>query len=451
MTTIEPTHVHEILKKHQLTDGMDIVLDLDQSTGPWVHDSRSGDKFLDCFTCYASWPLGYNHPGLNEASFEKELLKVAKANPSNCDLYSSHMASFVDAFATHVSPEGFDHHFWIAGGSLAVENCLKAAFDWKARKLGRTCFHEDVNDLMVIHFQHAFHGRSGYTLSVTNTLPDKVGLFPKFRWPRISSPACEFDHDGNICNDVEALEQQALSEMKAFRDRCPAGGNKIAAILIEPMQCEGGDRTFRPEFLPALRDFAHESECLLIFDEVQTGFFGSGKPWYWQHSGATPDLVAFGKKSQVCGMYAGPRLDEVEDNVFRKSSRISSTWGGGLTDMVRSRRFIELIVEHGYCQNAHERGEQIKAGLRRIAKDTNKFTSVRGEGTLLAFDFANGDQRGDMLKNLYDHKVLGLPCGDKTVRLRTPLSMEAGEADEVLNRIEAAAGAVDSGSCCGCC
>ena len=87
--------------------------------------------------------------------------------------------------------------------------------------------------------------------------------------------------------------------MKAFRDRCPAGGNKIAAILIEPMQCEGGDRTFRPEFLQALRDFAHESECLLIFDEVQTGFFGSGKPWYWQHSGATPDLVAFGKKSQV--------------------------------------------------------------------------------------------------------------------------------------------------------
>ena len=259
------------------------------------------------------------------------------------------------------------------------------------------------------------------------------------------------DPEPMVVVDVEALEQQALSEMKAFRDRCPAGGNKIAAILIEPMQCEGGDRTFRPEFLQALRDFAHESECLLIFDEVQTGFFGSGKPWYWQHSGATPDLVAFGKKSQVCGMYAGPRLDEVEDNVFRKSSRISSTWGGGLTDMVRSRRFIELIVEHGYCQNAHERGEQIKAGLRRIAKDTNKFTSVRGEGTLLAFDFANGEQRGDMLKKLYDHKVLGLPCGDKTVRLRTPLSMEAGEADEVLNRIEAAAGAVDSGSCCGCC
>ena len=453
MTTIEATDVHEILKKHQLTDGMDIVLDLEQSTGPWVHDSRSGDKFLDCFTCYASWPLGYNHPGLNEASFEKELLTVAKANPSNCDLYSSHMASFVDAFATHVSPEGFDHHFWIAGGSLAVENCMKAAFDWKARKLGRTSFHDNVNDLTIVHFDHAFHGRSGYTLSVTNTLPDKVGLFPKFNWPRISSPACEFDHDGNICNDVEALERHALAELRAFHESWSRRGNykHIAAILIEPMQCEGGDRTFRPEFLRALRDFAHEAECLLIFDEVQTGFFGSGKPWYWQHSGATPDLVAFGKKSQVCGMYAGPRLDEVEDNVFHKSSRISSTWGGGLTDMVRSRRFIELIVEHGYCQNAHERGEQIKAGLRRIAKDTNKFTSVRGEGTLLAFDFANGEQRGEMLKKLYDHKVLGLPCGDKTVRLRTPLSMEAGEADEVLNRIEAAAGAVDSGSCCGCC
>ena len=193
------------------------------------------------------------------------------------------------------------------------------------------------------------------------------------------------------------LEHHALAELRVPKTWSRRGNYKhIAAILIEAMQCEGGDRTFRPEFLRALRDFAHEAECLLIFDEVQTGFFGSGKPWYWQHSGATPDLVAFGKKSEVCGMYAGPRIDEVEDNVFQEGSNLS-TWGGGLTDMVR------LPPVHRIDRRAAtaERPRARRANQSRSAshhEDTSKFTSVRGEGTLLAFDFANGEQRGEMLK-----------------------------------------------------
>ena len=247
------------------------------------------------------------------------------------------------------------------------------------------------------------------------------------------------DLDGNVVNDVAALEEAALAELETFRNRCPAGGDKIAAVLIEPIQCEGGDRHFRPEFMQGLRDFCDRADALLCYDEVQTGFFGSGKPWMWQHHGVAPDVAAFGKMAQVCGIYAGPRVDEVEDNVFVRSSRINSTWGSNLVDMVRSRRFIELIVENDYAANTAARGEQILAGLRRIAKDTGAFTNPRGVGSLLAVDYADGDARNAAIGRCYEERLLTLPCGPRSLRLRIPLNLTEQEADEVLNRVESAA------------
>ena len=437
---IDPKHVHETLRKHQLVDGYDLVLDLEKSHGSWVHDAASGEEYLDAFTCFASWPLGYNHPRIVEdETFSRELLAAARNNPSNSDLYTAEMARFVEAFGEHVTPEGFPYHFWIAGGGLAVENAMKAAFDWKARRLGRTDFHDDVNDLSILHFDRAFHGRTGYTMSVTNTLPDKVGLFPKFRWPRVHNPACVFDHDGNVVNDIEAEEARSIAEIESFFTRCPRGrtGNghgTVAGILIETMQGEGGDNHFRPQFLQRLRDVCDEHECLLIFDEVQAGFFGSGKPWMWQHHGVAPDVCAFGKKSQVCGVYAGTRLDEVEQHVFKRSSRINSTWGGNLVDMVRSRRFIEIVKEDGLERNTLERGEQVIRGLRGIAKETGAFHNVRGIGSLIAFSFEDPRARDEMVRSLHRQKVLALPCGTSSVRFRLPLVMTSEEADLLLER-----------------
>src|SRR5262245_47193017 len=143
------------------------------------------------------------------------------------------------------------------------------------------------------------------------------------------------------------------------------------------MQGEGGDNHFRPQFLARLRQYADEKDCLLLFDEVQTGFFGSGKPWMWQHHGVSPDVVAFGKKTQVCGLYAGPRVDEVADNVFRVPSRINSTWGGNLTDMVRARRLIEIIVAENLSANVLARGRDLVDGLRALASERGGISNVR--------------------------------------------------------------------------
>ncbi|MBT4530025.1 MAG: L-lysine 6-transaminase [Phycisphaerae bacterium] len=429
--TVSPQNVHSVLSKYQLADGYDLVVDLDKSHGVWIHDSASGRDYLDAFTCFASWPLGFNHPELMEEPFSEEILKVSRNKIANSDLYTTELADFVDAFATKVTPEDFPHHFWVSGGALAVENALKTAFDWKARKLGRTNFLDDVNDLVVLHFDQAFHGRSGYTMSLTNTLPDKVGLFPKFNWPRVPNPFCVFDNDGNIINDIEAAEAQTCAEIeRAFEEH----SNRIAAIIIEPMQGEGGDNHFRNEFLEKLRQFADEREALLIFDEVQTGFYGSGKPWFWQHTTVRPDIVSFGKKTQVCGIYASRRVDEVADNVFKKSSRINSTWGGNLVDMVRCTQFINIIERDNIQNLVTKVGNHVVAGLRKIANSTGAFTSVRGKGSLIAFTLPSPEHRAAILSTFMQAGVIALPCGKQSVRFRLSLVMTIEDADELLNR-----------------
>jgi len=430
--TIAADRVHDVLRRHQLVDGYPVVVDLEKSHGPWLHDAKTGREYFDAFTCFASWPIGYNHPMMEDEAFRAELLTAALTKIANADLYTSSMASFVDTFSTHVTPASHPYHFWISGGSLAVENAMKVAFDWKARKLGRTDFHENVNDLVIMHFKHAFHGRSGYTLSVTNTLPDKVGLFPQFQWPRITPPAMEFDLDGGVANEIEAAEKATYAEMEAAFAR---HRGKVAAILIEPLQAEGGDHHFRPEFMRKLRLYADEEEAMLIFDEVQTGFFGTGTPWLWQQYDVEPDVVSFGKKTQICGIYSNRRVDEVDDNVFHRSSRINSTWGGSLVDMVRCRRFIEIIEHEKLANNIAEQGARCVEGLRRLARETGAFRNVRGRGSLIAFTADSPDARQALIHSMFERQLMALPCGKDSVRFRLPLTVSANDVDTMLERV----------------
>jgi L-lysine 6-transaminase len=368
-----------------------------------------------------------------DGAFLERLHRVAAFKPANSDLYTVELAEFVETFVGNVTPEGFEHHFWVDGGALAVENAMKTAFDYKARRLGRTDYHANCNDLSILHFNQAFHGRSGYTMSVTNTIPDKVGLFPKFDWPRVHNPFIEFDNEGGIANDVEAEEAKSIEQIKDAFASTSKFHNRIAGILIEPMQGEGGDNHFRPEFMQSLRDLADENDALLLFDEVQTGFFGSGKPWFWQHAGVAPDVVSFGKKSQVCGIYAGPRVDEVADNVFTCSSRINSTWGGNLVDMVRATRIIEIICQDQLADRVLATGERMKSGLRALASERGEISSVRGTGSLIAFCCTDDAARSVLLGRLTKAGVLALPCGTRSVRFRLPLIITDAEVDQIVS------------------
>jgi L-lysine 6-transaminase len=297
---IPPNEVHTSLAKHMLVDGFDLIIDLKRSQGSYVFDSRYNKRYLDFFTFFASGSVGLNHPRLTSPDFLEKLGYVAVNKVSNSDAYTVEMAEFVETFARIAQPEYLPYTFFVDGGALAVENALKTAFDWKTRKNFIKGYTEE-RGRQVIHFRKAFHGRSGYTLSLTNTDPIKTNYFPKFRWPRIHNPVIEFPLNKENLARVQKAESIALQQIKQAIINNP---DDIAAIIIEPIQCEGGDNHFRKEFFLQLRNICDESEILLIFDEVQTGVGITGKMWAHEYY-VKPDMVAFGKKTQICGFMCG--------------------------------------------------------------------------------------------------------------------------------------------------
>ena len=427
-----PIDVQKSLSKHLLTDGYDLTFDLEKSNGMFIYDSKHQRKLLDFFTCFASVPLGYNHPKmLGDEEFKKNLMLAAMGNPSNSDIYTTQYAQFVETFGKVGIPEYLPHAFFIAGGGLAIENALKAAMDWKVQK-NFAKGHIVEKGFQVIHFDQAFHGRTGYTLSLTNTLPNKTKWFAKFDWPRVSIPKIKFPLNGENLDDLLKREEISIVQIKNAFAQNP---DDICAIIIEPIQSEGGDNHVRQEFLEQLRIICDENEALLIYDEVQTGVALSGKFWCHQHFGekARPDILAFGKKMQVCGILASRRLDEIENNVFRASSRINSTWGGNLVDMVRSSKILEIIDEDNLCQNAEEVGQYLQAHLKAISLIDDRITNVRGKGLITAFDFKDNATRNLFISEGMKQNVMFLGCGTQTIRFRPALIIEKQHIDEGLH------------------
>jgi L-lysine 6-transaminase len=422
--SVPSNEVFPVLKNSILVDGFHIVIDLAKSRGAVIVDALEGKEYLDCYGYFATLPIGHNHPKMNDEGFRRSLMAAALSNPANSDMYSREFAGFVKVFRELAVPDEFKHLFFIAGGALAVENAMKAAFDWKAQK-NRAKGVEGGAD-KILHFREAFHGRSGYTLSVTNTDPVKITDFPKFDWPRVTSPAIHFPMDEAV---VTVAEAQAEKEIEAAFAMDPDG---IAAILIEPIQGEGGDRHFRPQFLQSLRRYADQHEALLIFDEVQTGMGVTGKMWAYEHYGMTPDIVAFGKKTQVCGIMSTDRIDEIPTNVFNVSSRINSTWGGNLVDMVRCARYLQIMEEDGLVDSAAKVGGLLLDGIQELRSEFPVISNVRGVGLLVAFDLPDGDTRDRIRQGCWDAGLATLPCGPRSLRFRPPLIFSEADAETAL-------------------
>lgn len=435
--TVAPDQVNEILSQHVLADGFDLTYDMGQSQGAYIYDSKYKRTLLDFFTCFASVPLGYNHPKMvNDAVFTQNLLQAAMANPSNSDVYTQQYAEFVKTFGAIGIPSYLPHAFFIAGGGLAIENAIKVAMDWKVQK-NFAKGHKEEKGFKVLHFEKAFHGRTGYTLSLTNTSPDKTKWFAKFDWPRVSIPTVKFplEHD-NLATAISTEELSIAQVKQAFADY----KDEICAIIIEPIQSEGGDNHLREEFLVQLRSIADENDAFLIYDEVQTGVGLTGKFWCHQHYSekARPDILAFGKKMQVCGILVGNKVDEIENNVFRVPSRINSTWGGNLVDMVRATKILQIIEEDQLCDHAASVGGYLKENLEGLAQKYDKISNVRGKGLLCAFDFPNGEMRNAFIQKGLEHNVMFLGCGPQTVRFRPALIMEKSHIDlglDVMHKV----------------
>ena len=433
---IQPADVHNVLDRHMLADGYEIVMDLRKSQGSWVFDSRGKGRILDFFTNFASIPIGYNHPRLDNPEFREKLATAAINKPANSDIYTTYMAEFVETFARLAVPASHNKHmFFVEGGSLGVENAIKAAFDWKVRKNFKKGIKE-VKGQQDMHLRHCFHGRSGYTLSLNTADPRKTQYFPKFDWPRIDNPKIDFPLTPESIADVEQRENAAIAQAKQFLHERK---DDIACFIMEPIQGEGGDNHFRPEFFRALRQLCDENDVMLIFDEVQAGVGITGKMWAFQNFGVEPDLFVFGKKTQVCGFASNDRIMEIEDNVFKLSSRINSTWGGNLTDMVRSQRYFEIIDEEKLVENSATVGAYFLGELNRFQAEFPKLVSnVRGRGLMCAFDLPDGATRQKALAAFMQQNMLVLASGARSARFRPPLNLSMDEASEAIRRMEKA-------------
>ncbi|NOS71590.1 MAG: L-lysine 6-transaminase [Verrucomicrobia bacterium] len=419
-SVVKPANVISTLEQHILVDGFKLIFDVEKSSGSYFVDGSSGREFIDLYGFYASQPIGYNHPHFNRTDVQAELLQAAKVKVANADVYTPQFATFVETFARVIALPELPRYFFIDGGALAVENALKAAMDWKVRK--NIAAGRGERGTEIIHFKHAFHGRSGYTMSLTNTDPRKVQHFARFPWPRVSTPMLNFALPEKE-RLAEVVAKEKIAE-KEIRDVLVAKSVDIAAIIIEPIQGEGGDNHFRPEFLRLLRKIADESDVLLIFDEVQSGMGITGKRWACEHTDVLPDLLSFGKKSQVCGVMAGPRLDEVKDNCFRLPSRISSTFGGNFTDYVRSAHYLRIYEQEKLVENARVKGDFFLEGLHALSRKHSIVTAPRGRGLMLAFDLPDAATRDAFWRGCYELDLLVIRSGERSIRLRPVLDVK---------------------------
>ena len=444
MGNINFNNTKSIIGRRILADGMDIIIDINKSHGSWLVDGRDGREYLDLFSMFASMPIGYNHPHLLKN--KDKLLQAAINKPTNSDIYSLDMAEFVETLGRVAQPEYLPYSFFIEGGGLAVENALKTAFDWKARKNLKKGIKNKGSQ--VIHFKDCFHGRTGYTLSLTDS-PDKrkTMYFPKFDWPRIVNPKISFSEDEINIEKVIALEKESVLQIKEAISKNP---DDIAAILIEPIQGEGGDNHFRCEFFQALREIADENEILLIYDEVQTGVGITGKMWAHQHFiknscgcdcsdklSPIPDIIAFGKKTQCCGIFASKRIDEVEENVFNISSRLNSTWGGSLVDMVRFTMYLEIIEKEALVENAQTVGKVLKSELLKLENEYPEVVSnTRGRGLFCAFDLPSSEHRDRLASHIMEEGAIVIGSGIKSIRFRPHLNVTESEITQGISIIK---------------
>ncbi len=407
--------------KKFLFDSFPTVWNVKKSHDSFLY-SNYNEKFLDFHGGFGSNPIGWNHPKLLKHFKDNIDTHIFINKLANCDFYTQEYIDFINKFKNQVIPETYPYCFFIDGGALSVENALKIAMDWKCQKNG------DKNEkLSIAHFQKAFHGRSGYTMSLTNTEQHKVKNFTKFNWPRfLSSPKMGLSDENQKVYDDFAIDEIE----KYMKDN----KKQVAGMIIEPVQCEGGDRHFTKYFLQNLQRICNQNDILFIVDEVQTGFYTTGKPWCFQHYDLEPDLVSFGKKTQQCGVFGGKRLSELESHCFNTSGRLGSTWGGNHIDMIRSSKIIDIIKEDNLENNAIERGNQWLNNMKMIK--SNEIDNIRNIGLLMSFDMKTTEIRNKFLDILKKNKLLCLGAGDKTIRMRPNLAVSSEEIKECINKIK---------------
>ena len=399
-----------------------IKIDFEKSHGSYLYDKTTKNEYLDFFGMYATLALGYNHPIFDSSDFKNRILKIASCKIVNNEIYSDEAQRFDKIFTDYVSQNGkFSHFHYSCTGALAIEAAVKTAIDYKGYSNPR-----------IISFGGSFHGINGYGGFFTERIGgpgERLNGFPaqltscNCQWPKFDNPVMTYENGVLKDNDSEVQ-----SVLKKVEDCIIMENSQISGILVEPIQCTFGDKYFSETFFIGLRKIANKYDIPLIFDEIQIGFGGTGKVWYFEHLPVEPDILVFGKKVQLAGIMVKEKFAKI----FSKPIRLEVTWDSNIIDMVRGEFIVKAYKEFNILDNVNAMSIRLRKGL----EETRNLKNIRNSGLLFGFDFENETLRNKFTKQLYENKMLCNKSGNNTVRFRPNLSVSSIEIDKALEIIK---------------
>lgn len=431
------------LDKIQQTGSVKLFIDYEKSIGNYMVDA-DGNTFLDIITQISSIPLGYNHPALIEALKDQANMAEFVNRPCLGFLPPKQFMNRISNALLAVAPKGLTEVQTMACGSCSVENALKAAFMryMDLQRGGSAPSEEDMAStvynqspgspkLSALSFDGAFHGRTFGALSCTHSKAIHKLDIPAFDWPIAKFPRYKYPLDQFVSENAEE-DRKCLANVEEliheYRDKAP-----VAAMIIEPIQSEGGDFHGSSEFFRGLRTVCNKHNIALIVDEVQTGCGPTGKFWAHEHFNMEdgPDFVTFSKKMLLGGYFYKP--------VFRpgQAYRVFNTWMGDPSKLILLEQVINVIRQENLLHKIEQTGMRLQSGLSSLQdKYKGIISNVRGRGTFCAIDFNNSQARDKALIQLPLHGVYAGGCGEKSVRVRTALVFTDKHTDILLDRFE---------------
>lgn len=386
-----------MIKQAHRTSIFNIKVDLSKSHGSYLFDVNTNREVLDLFGMYSSVPIGYNHPIFHQVEFINEMFLHSTVKVSNCEMDSLEVEKFIEAFTLHPSMTEFSHFHFCCTGALAIEAAVK------------TAVYRHPGSIMT--FTNNFHGINSYG----GILASKNGPAAKRLAGFFTNFGCELPNPNG--NNTVTLLERCSAYIKA---------GSISAVLVEPIHCTAGDLIFNLEFLLELRKLCTEYCIPLIFDEIQTGFGGTGSMWYFEKIGINPDIVVFGKKTQVSGIMVKKQFS----NIFKEPGRLEVTWDGDVIDMIRCRAILQVYEKERILANVEKRGYLLEQGLVSCG------LTCRRVGLLIALDFDNRAERDHFVKRMWDiESTIMIPTGECCVRLRPNLAITEAEIHKFTARV----------------
>ncbi|KAI5459663.1 hypothetical protein BGZ63DRAFT_415194 [Mariannaea sp. PMI_226] len=417
---------------------VNIVCDYESSRGNYLVDI-DGNTYLDAYSQIASIPVGYNNPRLQAAASSPEMISSMINRPATGFFPRQDYTQILQEGILKVAPPGMPHVWMALSGADANEGAFKAAFIWYRRR--DTWTDEELEtcmlnqspgspNLAVLSFKSGFHGRSFASLSTTRTKAMHKLDIPSFNWPQAQFPKLKYPLE-DFKKENEAEELRCLENVKQIIDswHCP-----VAAMIVEPIQSEGGDNHASPMFFKGLQEITKARKMAFIVDEVQTGVGATGKFWAHEHWDlpSPPDMVTFSKKFQAAGYY-------FSDPAFRPEAalRLFSTWIGDPCRAILAKAIVDEIAAKDLVKQADEIGTYLMDKLRELAAIKPEFfANLRGKGTILAWDLPSTKQRNDVVAALRRRGVIVGTSGEAAIRLRPMLIFGKKHADIFLEALK---------------